>query len=136
MYSQVGIWIDHRRAFIVYIGGNEIKSEEMLSDLEKHVRPAGGSRSTTPYGPQDVAAEDHTDRKFMHHLEQYYARVAKKLKNAESIFIFGPAEAKDEFKKHLEKSVKKQLPLITLETTDKMTDAQIIAKVKEHYIKS
>ncbi len=135
MSSQIGIWIDRRRAFIVYIGMKEIKSREVLSGLEKHVRPAGGSRSVTPYGPQDVAAEDHVDRKFMHHLEKYYERVAKKIEGAESILVFGPAEVKDEFKKHLEKSGKKPLPPITIETTDKMTDAQIIAKVKDHYIK-
>ena len=136
MTSQVGIWIDHRRAFLVYIFKNEIKTEEILSDVEKHVRPAGGSRSTTPYGPQDVVAEDHIDRKFMHHLEQYYDKVSGKLEAAESIFVFGPAEAKYEFKKHLEKSAKKPLPPITIDTTDKLTDAQIIAKVKDHYIKS
>lgn len=112
MSSQAGIWIDRRRAFIVYIYKNEIKTEEILSDVEKHVRPAGGSRSTTPYGPQDVAAEDHTDRKFMQHLEQYYARVAKKLKNAESIFIFGPAEAKDEFKNISRNRARSPCPLL------------------------
>lgn len=135
MKSQVGLWIDHRRAFIVHIYKNEIKSQEILSDIEKHVRAAGGSRSNTPYGPQDVVAEDHTDRKFVHHLTQYYDKVASELTEAESIFIFGPAEAKNEFRKQIEKSAKKPLPPITVETSDKLTDAQIISKVKDHYIK-
>ena len=134
MTSQVGIWIDHKRAFVVHIYKNEIKSREILSEIEKHVRPAGGSRSTAPYGPQDVAAEDHTDRKYMHQLSQYYDKVAAELKEAESILIFGPAEAKIEFSKHIEKSANKPLPPVSVETTDKLTDAQIIAKVKDHFI--
>jgi len=133
MSSQVGLWIDHRRAFIVYLAGDETTSDTILSDIEKHVRASGGSRSSTPYGPQDILAEDRVDRKFKHHLEQYYERVARAVGGVESVFIMGPGEAKDELKRHLQKSRQKPRPVIRVETTDKMTEAQIIAKVKQHF---
>jgi stalled ribosome rescue protein Dom34 len=133
MSSQVGLWIDHRRAFIVYLAGDETTSQTILSDIEKHVRASGGSRSSTPYGPQDIFAEDRVDRKFKHHLEQYYERVARAVGGIESVFIMGPGEAKDELKRHLQKSRQKPRPVIRVETTDKMTEAQIIAKVKQHF---
>ncbi len=60
------------------------------SDIEKHVRLAGGVRSSTPYGPQDVAAEGKRDRKYKHHLDTYYESVTEFLHDAESILIFGP----------------------------------------------
>jgi len=127
------LWIDHRRAFIVYLAEDETTSDTILSDIEKHVRASGGSRSSTPHGPQDILAEDRVDRKFKHHLEQYYERVARAVGGIESVFIMGPGEAKDELKRHLQKSRQKPRPVIRVETTDKMTEAQIIAKVKEHY---
>ena len=133
MSSQVGLWIDHRRAFIVYLAGDETTSQTILSDIEKHVRASGGSRSSTPYGPQDILAEDRVDRKFKHHLEQYYEGVARAVGGVESVFIMGPGEAKDELKRHLQKSRQKPRPVIRVETTDKMTEAQIIAKVKQHF---
>lgn len=133
MSSQVGLWIDHRRAFIVYLAGDETTSDTILSGIEKHVRASGGSRSSTPYGPQDIFAEDRVDRKFKHHLEQYYERVARAVGDIESVFIMGPGEAKDELKRHLQKSRQKPRPVIRVETTDKMTEAQIIAKVKQHF---
>ena len=135
MSCKVGLWIDHRRAFIVYLTGEDTTSETILSDVEKHVRDSGGSRSSTAYGPQDVFAGDRVDRKFQHHLEQYYERVAHVVRGVESILIMGPGEAKHELDKHLRKSKQKERPLITVETVDKMTDAQIVARVKEHFIR-
>ena len=133
MSLKVGLWIDHKRAFIVYLTENETTSETILSNVEKRVKASGGARSSTPYGPQDIFAEDRVDRKFKHHLEQYYERVARAVGGVESVFIMGPGEAKDELKRHLQKSRQKPRPIIRCETTDKMTEAQIIAKVKEHY---
>jgi len=134
MSTQVGLWIDHRRAFVVHLAADETTTETIVSDLEKHEKVTGGSRSG-PYGPQDVIAEGRADRKFTHHLEQYYDRVARSFRSAESIFIMGPGEAKGEFRKHLEQSGQKPLPIIKFETADKMTEAQIVARVREHYLR-
>jgi hypothetical protein len=50
----------------------------------------------------------------------------------ESILLFGPGEAKREFEKRL---VSKGLAdkVIGVETSDKMTEPQIIAKVRKFY---
>jgi len=135
MSSQVGLWIDHRQAFIVHLAADKTTSKIILSNLEKHVRASGGSRSSTPYGPQDIFAEDRVYRKFKHHLQQYYERVVRSIRGAESIFIMGPGEAKDELKKYLEKPKQKPHPVIKIETVDKMTEAQIVARVREHYLR-
>lgn len=134
MSSQVGLWIDHRRAFVVYFEGETTSSKEILSNIEEEVRAAGGSRSATRYEPQEQVGESRVDRKFQQHLEKYYDQVAKTLQDARSVLILGPGQAKDEFKKHLQQSKKKPQPTIAVETTDKMTDAQVIQRVKKHYI--
>jgi hypothetical protein len=59
--------------------------------------------------------------------------VIKFVRDAESIFVFGPGDAKTEFKKRLEKEIKNR-QIIDIETADNMTDNQIIAKVREYFI--
>jgi len=134
MSSKAGLWIDHRRAFIVHVTEDETRTETIDSNVEKHVRDAGGSRSSTPYGPQDIAAGDRVDRKYRGHLERYYEEVARAVREAESVYILGPGEAKTELRKHLEKTKRTPPVRITIETADKMTEAQITAKVREHFI--
>lgn len=132
MNRQVGMWLDHRKAVIVSLGEGRENLEIMESNMEKHIRPAGGSRSKSPYGPQDVMKEDSRERKYLLHLSRWYDTVAKKLEHAGELLIFGPGEAKLEFKKHIEGSPLAQR-VIGIETVDKMTDPQIAAKVRKHF---
>jgi hypothetical protein len=54
------------------------------------------------------------------------------VRNAESLVILGPGEAKGELRKRL---VKNKLGgrVAAVETADKMTDRQIVAKVREYF---
>ncbi|MGC9450858.1 MAG: hypothetical protein ACP5I4_05360 [Oceanipulchritudo sp.] len=135
MLKQVGMWIDHRKAVIVFLMNGEERLKVIESNMEKHIRPSGGSRSKSPYGPQDVMKEDGRERKYRLHLSRWYESVAEMLQDAEELFVFGPGEAKMEFKKHVEET-----PLagkITgVETVDKMTDPQVAAKVRKHFLPS
>jgi hypothetical protein len=134
MSVKAGLWIDHRQAFVVHLNNDEAVSEKILSNVEEHINEPRGSRSRSPFGPQDAFAEDRVDRKYKHHLDQYYEKVAQSIHDAKHIFIMGPGEAKGEFKKHLENSKHGSRHQIKIETTDKMPDVQIIKKVKEHYV--
>ena len=133
MNSKAGLWIDHRQAIIVHFSEDNVTSKIIQSGMEKHVRASGGSRSSTPYGPQDILAEDRIDRKYRHHLDQYYEEVLQALYGVGSMIIMGPGEAKEEFRKYFQKKGHNPVPTIAIETTDKMTEAQIIAKVKQHF---
>jgi len=131
MNRQAGIWIDHRSAFIVFIGAgdDEEKSQRLVSGVEKHVRFSGHSTS------EEGSADDQIDRQFTAHLGKYYDEVIAHIRGVASILIFGPGEAKGEFKKHL---VSKGLGglIAGVETVDKMTDPQITAKVRLYYKKT
>jgi hypothetical protein len=132
MKREVGLWVDHRRAVIVIVADEGEQIEVLRSHVDKRERPSGGShgsRSKTLYGPQDVLAEDKGQRRFAHHLSRYYDRVISCIRDAESIFIFGPGEAKVELRKRLENE---ELGgrIVAMETVDKMTDRQIAAKVR------
>lgn len=129
----VGIWVDHEKAFIVAIRADTETLTRIDSNVEGHVRLAGGSRSATIYGPRDVASEQKIDRRREHHLREYYQKIVEAIDNAREILIFGPGEAKRELEKEIRKS--KELSVkIVIETADKMTERQIAAKVRKCFI--
>ncbi|HSH09006.1 MAG TPA: hypothetical protein VK995_01370 [Oceanipulchritudo sp.] len=134
MRKEVGLWIDHRRAAIVTLIDGEERIEQIESNMEKHIRPAGGARSKSPYGPVDVMKEDARERKFKQHLKRYYEEVLDHIKGADALLLFGPAEAKHEFRRLLEeKSLDDRIS--GFETVDKMTERQIVAMVRHHFLK-
>jgi len=45
MKRAAGLWIDHRKAVVVFISDDGEESKEIESDMEKHTRFSGGSRS-------------------------------------------------------------------------------------------
>jgi hypothetical protein len=128
MKRQVGLWIDHRETLIVFMGDDGEETRRIESGMEKHVRFSGGNRS------EEGSADDQRDRQFASHLNRYYDEVITNIRDAESILLFGPGEAKGELEKRL---ANKGLGgrIVGIETVDKMTDRQIAAKVREHFRK-
>ncbi len=129
MKTTAGLWIDHRKAVIAIVSAEGEQTMEIRSDVEKQPGRFAGVRSTTHYG-QQVPAPDSHEREFTAHLNNYYAEVIAAIRDAESILLFGPGEAKGELKKRLERD-KLGGHIIAIETVDKMTDRQIAAKVRE-----
>jgi hypothetical protein len=129
MKKEVGLWIDHRKAVIVVIADQEEVTTKITSKVEKQPGRYGGVRSTTSYESQQVRADNSRERKFTGHLNIYYDAVIACIRDAESILIFGPGEAKGELKKRLERD-KLGGRIVGIETVDKMTDHQIVAKVR------
>ena len=134
MNKAVGLWIDHRKAVIVVITdkGEEIKL--IISKVEKQPGRFGGVRSINSYESQQVQADDSHEREFMGHLNIYYDAVIACIRDAESILIFGPGEAKGELKQRIERN-KLGERIATIETVDKMTNRQIAAKVRQYFPK-
>ena len=126
MKKKAGLWIDHRKAVIVIVSDQGEVVKEITSNMEKHVRFTGKPGSDTG------STEDMRDRQFENHLNLYYDGIVDSLRGVDSIQLFGPGEAKGELKKRLEKTELKG-HILANETTDKMTDRQISAKVREQF---
>jgi len=132
MTTKVGLWIDHRKAIVVAVTDKGAEIGLIISAIEKQARRSLSSRSKGPYEPQQVPADDSRQRAFTGHLNIYYDAVIASLRDAESILIFGPGEAKGELKKRLKK-INLGGRIVGVETVDKMTDRQIAAKVRRHF---
>lgn len=134
MKKEVGLWIDHRKAVIVTIENGTELIQEISSNMEKRVRFSSGTHSKGPIDSRAPAAEDMRDRQYEEHLEKYYDGVIAYIRDADSIWIFGPGEAKVELENRLKHHGFGEY-IVGVETVDKMTDRQIAAKVREHFQK-
>jgi len=132
MTRNAGVWIDHRKAVIVALTANGEHTTLINSDVEKHLERTGDSPLKGPFESNQVPADDHRQRALTGHLNVYYDRVIAVLREADQLFIFGPGEAKGELHKRMAKT-KLDARVTLIETDDKMTDPQIIAKVKAHF---
>jgi hypothetical protein len=133
MKRKVGLWIDHRKAVIVFLAGEEEEMKLVRSNVEKQIRRAAGSRSGGPFESQAVQSDGRQQRALTKHLNTYYNEVISCIRDAESILIFGPGEAKGELKKRLERG-KLSGRIVGVETIDEMTDHQIAMKVRQYFL--
>lgn len=141
MKKYVGIWLDHREAFIVSLTkdhpalhSNQEMIERIESDIERRVRLSGGSRTRkTPYGPQEISVDSKAEVRFKKQIRQYYSQIMLRLRDADRILIFGPGEAKIELKKEIERSKEFKGKIKKIEAADKMTKGQIAAKVRTFF---
>ena len=132
MKTTAGLWIDHRKAVIAIVSLEGEATLEIKSNVEKQPGRFAGKRSTTSFESQLVPADDSHERQFTGQLCRYYDVVIAAIREAESILIFGPGEAKGELKKRLEHA-KLGGQVIAMETADKMTNRQVAAKVREYF---
>jgi len=130
MKTKVGLWIDHKKAVVVTVTDKGEEIGLIISKVEKQLRRSGSSPLKGNYESQQVPESDNRQKTFTGHLNIYYDAIIAAIRDAESILIFGPGEAKGELKMRLEKNnLGKRI--VCIETVDKMTDPQIAAKVRK-----
>jgi hypothetical protein len=132
MSSKAGVWIDHRQSVIVTLTASGEHVTHIVSNVEKHLERGGDSPLKGPYEARQVPADDSRQRALTGELDIYYDAVIVALRDYEHVLLFGPGEAKGELNKRLVRA-KLGSRVVAIETEDKMTDAQIVAKVRAHF---
>ena len=126
MKKELGLWIDHHEAVIVTVA--------QAGEVVKHISSEVPGQSRFSANRPEGSPEDRRDRRFGAHLHQYYAEVIAAIRAADSILILGPGEAKGELKKQLE-GENLGGRIVDIETVDKLTEPQIVAKVRHYFLK-
>ena len=132
MTTKAGIWIDHRKAVIVTLSPEGEHTTLIEPNAEKHPERSGDSALKEPYEARQVPAEDSRQRALTGELNIYYGAVITAIRDCGSLLIFGPGEAKIELHKRLLR-MKLGERVAGVEAEDKMTDGQVIAKVRTHF---
>ena len=123
MNSNVGIWIDHRKAVIVFASEDRVTAKTLESDVDPHAR----------FSSSDGGGEKRYEERHGQQLDQYYDEVISQLGQPEALLIFGPGEAKLQLEERLRGSKALSDRIVGIEATDKLTDPQIVAKVTEYF---
>ncbi len=124
MNHKAGIWIDHKKAVIVSASSDGVTATTLRSDVGAHPHYSGSQQGG---GEQKYEARHHQQ------LDTFFDAVIGRLGRPDAILIFGPGEAKLELNERLRRSTALSGSPVSIETADKLTEPQIVARVKAHY---
>ena len=124
MSQNVGVWIDHKKAVIVSIAAGAVTTRTLTSDVGAHPHYSGS---------REGGGEKKYEERHNQDLDRYYDDVIGQLGKPDAVLLVGPGEAKLQLKERLSRSKALAERIVGIETADKLTDPQIVAKVKEHY---
>ena len=124
MNQKVGVWLDHKSAVIVSTSAGHVTSKTLESEVGAHPRYSG---------QEGGGGEKKYEQRHGEQLDRYYDDIINQLGLPEALLIFGPGEAKLELKERLSRSKALSGCTVDLETADRLTDPQIVAKVKDHF---
>jgi len=136
MKNGIGVWIDHRKALIIGAaaaeGGRPVAIRTITTDLEKQLRLSSGERAKAEYGPQQTPSDDMRETSSQSNMRDFFENVVAAVRGADAIFVLGPGEAKEEFRKCLERDgLGKRIDGV--ETSGMLSDRQLAAKVRAHF---
>lgn len=132
MGTKIGIWIDHRKAVIMFLreDGEEVKL--IISNVERQLRRTGGSPLKGAFEHIRLASDISQKRNYQVHLDTYYDSVIACIGDAEKIRIMGPGEAKNELKSRLD-SRKLGDRIVGVDTAGLMTHNQLAARIRKSF---
>ena len=131
MLDRVGVWIDRRQAVIVQLSDTGEECLHIQSGMESQERRAS-DRPDGDFDPLHVPADDTRDRKETAELRKFYDAVILHLKQAHLIYVCGPGEARKHLKNRIDES-NCVTGTVDTEPADSMTEAQVIAKIRNHF---
>ncbi len=132
--TQVGVWIDSKKATLVILNNGKETIKSIESNFESRIRVEGEGKQYTRMGNQFSNFEKVKEKKLTQQLKNYYEKVIVALKDADSIVILGPAEAKTGLHKAISKIKAMSDKVKFVDTADSMTENQVIALLKGQFI--
>jgi stalled ribosome rescue protein Dom34 len=121
----LGIWMDYSKAHLMELLPDNIHTQIIESDFTHEVKAESIEKS----------------EKHMHNKEEgehlkYFKKIQKEIEKYNDVLIFGPTDAKDELNDLLKENHLNNGIRIEIRTTDKMTENQLYAFVRNHFSKN
>ena len=135
MKKQAGIWIDTKKAVIVFLEESGCTFKTIHSGIESRERIPGETKWFTRFGNQFLNFEKRKKNRRANEITRYLKTVMDELKDIREVVLFGPAEMKTELEKAIRKGPALSPVIRAVETADSMTENQIVAWVKNYYQK-
>ncbi len=137
MKKQIGIWLNTDKAILVsLLNGKQNEIQTIESDVESRTRFPGETKPNSGSGTILPSLEKRTINRKKQQMHEYFDRILQHIsRDTGEIYLFGPAETKVHFEKALKKHPNYASKKLELNSADKMSRAQMIAHVKQHFNK-
>ena len=132
MKVNAGMWIDHLKTVIVITFEGGEKQHEIRSHVETRLGRMDGVHNMVPFEALPAQAEGTPGQVWSALLKTYYAEIIEAVRDAQALLIFGPGEAKEELRGHLQRALLGER-ILGVEAAGPMTDTQIAAKVRDAF---
>ncbi len=122
--NKIGIWMDHSNAHLIEYTIDPVETTTLATDFTHAVKEDSLKKSES----------------LMHHKEQheqanYYKQLGEIIRNYEDVILFGPTDAKVELFNLLRADHNFEKVEIKVHTSDKLTENQQHAFVKDYFSK-
>ncbi|MEI6265364.1 MAG: hypothetical protein WCP74_09660 [Sphingobacteriia bacterium] len=121
---KLGIFMDHASALFIKFPIDETTNHTLFSSFTKTAKHDSLEKS-----------EQLTHNKEQHQQNEFYQKIGNEIKQYDKVMLFGPTNAKKELLNVLKKSHLFASIDIQIEETDRMTENQKMAFVKNYFIK-
>lgn len=130
-----GIWLDHKKAYIIKQGNDLDEIKEIVNMTEGLVREPGLNGDSTNWGyPGGSSNEYRKNNILRNELKDYFNRICKELGLCDELLLFGPTKAKNEFFTFLiDKKILKDSKIF-IKTTDKLSENEMLRLVEDFYV--
>lgn len=116
-----GLWLDQKKAIIVKNHDGQNISEFEISGLVKSENTGSNSSEYAFHNSENS------------HKEKYFKEIEKIITNSVELFITGPGVAQEELKNHLLETAQFKNLKITMDSSQQMSDDEILEAVKLHF---
>ena len=117
--TRAAVWLDHREARIFHVDLDGFDEDVVRAPLHRiHRHPKG---PTEPHRHPDDATH-------------FFAQIIEALASADEVLVLGPSTAKNQLLTYLHDHAPALAGKVTgIETSDYLSDAQLVAHVRHHY---
>lgn len=129
MHTFTGIWIDHAHATVIKSNKvAEMTMQHFSSEVEPHHK---GGHDDSEH--QTIVNQNRHDERRHNQMKTFSKEVIHALEGSDEIVIFGPGQAKHEFKNVLEDNKALFEKLKGVETTDILSEAELKDFMKTYF---
>jgi hypothetical protein len=129
---NIGVWIDTQEATIIELLGSKVATKKLRSGITSKPRVEGEVSRKTTRASTGFDYQSSQKAHFENALSQFMKVVAHEIVQADSLFIFGPAEAKLQLDKEVRKSIS-GIRVAAVEPCDRLSDAKKVEKVRAFF---
>ncbi len=136
-FKKIGLWMDQSHALLLSYDKEEATLlEDLPSGIVSRSRIDGEGSDSTLLGPSPGPSSNNEKKKNNIHSNQliaYFHQLEKKLMDKEELFLMGPGVTKTHFFHHLRENKHFSKLKIEVIDADKMSEKQLLAKVKHKF---